>query len=90
MKDERTNLEKFLWKVIGEPLYYCEECLRSVDVRDKDGVVTVKRNCSHDDKCIIAPRKSILSGKGYAGLSLVNKIESKYQQIGAKLTGRNV
>lgn len=88
--DGRTPIEKLLWKTIGEPLYYCEECLKYVKVSDKDGVVSIKRFCEHKDARIIAPRKSILSGKGYAGLSLGNKAKVTLRQLGAKITGRNV
>jgi hypothetical protein len=38
----------------------------------------------------MAPRKSYLSGSGFAGLSNVNKAKATYQQIAAKITGRNV
>jgi len=88
--DGRTPIEKLLWKTIGEPLYYCEECLKYVKVTDKDGVVTIKRFCEHENARIIAPRKSTLSGKGYAGLSVGNKAKVTLQQLGAKITGRNV
>jgi len=88
--DNRTPIEKLLWKTIGEPLYYCEECLKYVKVTDKDGVVTVKRFCEHENARIIAPRKSTLSGKGYAGLSVKNKAKVTFQQVAAKITGRNV
>jgi hypothetical protein len=87
--DNRTKIEKILWNVIGEPLYYCEECLKSVQVINTNGVVTVKRNCEHTGN-IMAPRKSILSGKGHSGLSTVNKVKSKYSQVASKITGRNV
>lgn len=90
MPDERTNAEKILWRIIGEPLYYCEECLKYVTVTTTDGDVQIKRHCNHTEARVIAPRKSILSGTGYAGLSLPNKIKSNFQQIAAKITGRNV
>lgn len=90
MKDERNKIEKLLWNIIGEPLYYCEECLKVVSVKTINGLTEVKRNCIHDHSRIIAPRKSILSGKGYAGLSIPNKIKSSYQQVASKITGRNV
>jgi hypothetical protein len=88
--DSRTPFEKFLWNTIGEPLYYCKECLICVHVKEKDGVVTIKRNCEHNEAQIMAPRKSYLSGSGFAGLSTGNKIKVTYQQIAAKITGRNV
>lgn len=88
--DARSPFEKLLWNSIGEPLYYCKECLRCVHVKEKDGVVTIKRNCKHEDAQIMAPRKSYLSGSGYAGLSTENKIKATYQQVMARITGRNV
>lgn len=88
--DSRTQIEKLLWRTIGEPLYYCKECLKYVKVISKDGEVTIKRFCEHHDAEVIAPRKSTLSGRGYAGLSLGNKAKVTLQQIGAKITGRNV
>jgi len=88
--DARTPFEKFLWNTIGEPLYYCKECLRCVHVKEKDGVVIVKRNCEHNEAQIMAPRKSYLSGNGFAGLNTGNKVKATYQQIAARITGRNV
>jgi len=90
MQDNRTKLEKLLWNTIGEPLYYCEECLKYVEVKEKDGVVTIRKFCDHTDAKIMAPRKSMLSGKGFAGLTVINKVKVRYQQIAAKITGRNV
>jgi hypothetical protein len=89
--DGRTPLEKFLWDKIGEPLYYCKECKKYVQVKkDKDGVVTIKRFCDHADAEIMAPRKSILSGKGFAGLSAKNKAKFTFQKVASKITNRNV
>lgn len=88
--DGRTELEKLLWKVIGEPLYYCEECKKAVIVKTINEEVIIEKPCGHTDAKVIAPRKSILSGKGYAGLSLANKIKVKYQQTASSITGRNV
>lgn len=88
--DSRNLLEKWLWNNIGEPLYYCKECMKYVSVTNKDGVVNIKRYCEHTDSEIIAPRKSYLSGKGFAGLTTVNKIKARGQQIASKITGRNV
>lgn len=92
--DARTPLEKLLWKVLGPPLYYCDTCLKHVDVKvvpNKDGQdVKIKRFCDHEDAKIIAPRKAVVSGKGFAGLSTGQKIKAKLQQGGAALTGRNV
>jgi transposase len=84
--DNRSTLEKILWATIGEPLYYCEECKRVVHV--KDGVI--KRNCEHTESRVMAPRKAIMSGKGFADLKTQNKIKVRYSQIMARLTGRNV
>lgn len=88
--DNRTHLEKLLWKAIGEPLYYCEECLKYVSVKEVDGKVVIKKFCGHENARVIAPRKSTLSGKGYAGLSAGNKAKVRFQQVAAKITGRNV
>lgn len=90
MQDARTPIEKMLWKTIGEPLYYCEECLRCVHVKEKNGVVEVKRNCEHNEARILAPRKSFLSGKGFAGLKYADKVKATFSQIASKITGRNV
>jgi hypothetical protein len=88
--DQRNVVEKLLWKVIGEPLYYCEECLRVVHVKFIDGNVEIKRNCEHYTARVIAPRKAILSGKGFAGLTIQNKVKATYQQVASRITGRNV
>jgi hypothetical protein len=88
--DQRSPIEKLLWKIIGEPLYYCEDCLRVVHVKIMDDSVEIKRNCEHESARIIAPRKATLSGKGFAGLTIQNKIKVTYQQVAAKITGRNV
>jgi hypothetical protein len=88
--DARTPFEKFLWKYIGEPLYYCEECLKHVDVKSDDNAVKITRHCEHLEAKIIAPRKAIVSGKGFAGLSVIQKTKVKAQQSAACLTGRNV
>jgi hypothetical protein len=85
--DQRSPLEKMLWNTIGEPLYYCEECLRVVHV-SRDGVI--RKNCDHDSARVMAPRRSILSGRGYAGLTVGNKARVKFSQLAAKVTGRNV
>jgi len=90
MQDNRTKLEKLLWNIIGEPLYYCEECLKYVEVKEKDGEVIINKFCGHTDARVMAPRKSMLTGKGIAGLSNLNKIKFSYQKMAAKLTGRNV
>ena len=88
--DARTKKEKLLWNIIGEPLYYCKECLKYVSVTTEDGNVIIKRHCDHEDAEIIAPRKATLSGKGFAGLSPTNKVKVRFGQIASKITGRNV
>lgn len=83
--DERTALERAAWRLVGPPLYYCEHCLRRVEV-SADNVVT--RTCEHHDARIMAPRKSILAGAG--GLSTFNKARMAWWQAAAKVTGRSV
>ena len=90
MKDERSSLEKILWNLIGEPLYYCEECLRTVHVKQEGDGIVVRKNCSHTDSKVIAPRKAYLSGKRFAGLKTGDKVKATYQQVASKITGRNV
>lgn len=86
--DARSDTEKLLWEILGPPLYYCEECMLAVKVTPCDGQEPmIERKCSHTGG-IIAPRKSILAGKG--GLSLPNKIRQAGNQIAATLTGRCV
>lgn len=88
MEDRRSDVEKALWEHIGPPLYYCAECLLAVEVIPVEGEAPiVNRKCEHTGE-IIAPRKSILAGKG--GLSLPNKIKMAGYQLGAALTGRCV
>lgn len=82
--DERSTAERVAWRLVGPPLYYCEHCLRAVDVVDGD----VMRRCTHDQARVIAPRRSILAGAG--GLTTANKIRMAYMQAAAKLTGRSV
>ena len=84
-KDERTPGEKRAWELLGPPLYYCSECLRKVDIKER-GIVS--RRCDHHTAQIIAPRRSILAGKG--GLSFTNKVRMAGFQLGAALTGRCV
>ena len=88
--DERTQIEKLLWNIIGEPLYYCEECKRVVRVSVNNGNVIINRVCKHDTSRIIAPRKVVLSGRGFAGLRIGQKVKVKIQQILARITKRNV
>lgn len=88
--DARTPFEKLLWKLLGPPLYYCEECLRHVDVKVSGDDVSIKRFCSHENAKIIAPRKAVVSGQGYAGLTPIQKVKHRLQQGGAAITGRNV
>lgn len=86
--DARSDIEKKLWDKVGPPLYYCADCLLAVDVTPVEGgEPIVKRKCEHTGQ-IMAPRKSILAGKG--GLSLPNKIKMAGYQLGASLTGRCV
>jgi hypothetical protein len=88
MTDGRTSMEKLLWKWFGPPLYYCEECLRAVDVQaveNKEPRIT--KLCDHAAP-IIAPRKSILAGEG--GLNASDKVKLLWWQSAAKVTGRCV
>ena len=86
--DARTPYERMLWEKLGPPLYYCAECLRGVKVTPVDGdVPIIKRKCEHTGE-IIAPRRSILAGKG--GLNLPNKIKQAGYQMAAAITGRCV
>lgn len=86
--DARSNTEKLLWEKLGPPLYYCAECLLEVSVSPVDGgEPIVKRKCEHTGQ-IIAPRRSILAGKG--GLNLPNKIKQAGYQMAAAITGRCV
>lgn len=88
--DQRSALERTLWEKIGPPLYYCSDCLRAVKVQVVEGqepVITrpCKADCGHQ---IMAPRKAITAGAG--GLSFVNKVRVRYDQIAAAITGRCV
>ena len=86
--DARSDLEKKLWEKVGPPLYYCAECLLEVKVTPVEGAEPiVKRKCEHTGQ-IMAPRRSILAGKG--GLSLPNKIKQAGYQMAAAITGRCV
>lgn len=86
--DARSDLDRALWEKIGPPLYYCAECLLAVDVTPVEGSEPIiKRKCEHTGE-IIAPRRSILAGKG--GLNLPNKIRMKGYQLAATITGRCV
>lgn len=86
--DARSDLDKALWDKIGPPLYYCAECLLAVEVTPVEGSAPIiKRKCEHTGE-IIAPRRSILAGKG--GLNLPNKIRMKGYQLAATITGRCV
>lgn len=87
--DARSDLEKAMWEKLGPPLYYCEECLLAVQVTPRVGQEPlIERKCSHVDAPIIAPRKSILAGKG--GLNLQNRAKLSWWQLLAALTGRCV
>lgn len=86
--DARSDLDKALWEKIGPPLYYCAECLLAVEVTPVEGSEPIiKRKCEHTGE-IIAPRRSILAGKG--GLNLQNKIKQAGYQLAAAITGRCV
>jgi len=86
--DSRSDLDRALWEKIGPPLYYCAECLLAVEVTPVEGSEPIiKRKCEHTGE-IIAPRRSILAGKG--GLNLPNKIRMKGYQLAATITGRCV
>ncbi len=86
--DQRSAIERTLWDKIGPPLYYCADCLRAVKVQPVEGAEPVitrpcKQDCGHG---IIAPRKAITAGEG--GLSFVNKVRVRRDQIAAAITGR--
>ncbi len=88
--DQRTPLERTLWEKLGPPLYYCSDCLRAVKVEPREGKEPLverpcKADCGHQ---IMAPRKAITAGAG--GLSFVNKVRQRKDQIAAALTGRCV
>ena len=84
--DDRTPGEKFAWKMLGAPLYYCEDCLRKVEVSGNPP--EIKRPCDHSEAKVIAPRRAIVAGEG--GLSPLNRIKMAYFQAAAAMTGRNV
>ena len=78
MPDKRTAKDKWLWENVGEPLYYCSECLLSVDVKAVDGgEVIIKRPCDCNAQ-IIAPRKAVCVGEGMAsaGLNPIKMIQA--------------
>ena len=82
--DERSRLEKWLDRYIGEPLYYCATCHRPVRVA-ADKVV---KKCAHTDALIYAPRKVMVSLDGK--LSWRSRLKLKYWQMGSRLTNRNI
>lgn len=82
--DERTAGERLAWRLLGPPLYYCEHCLRKVDVAG--GQVT--RQCEHEQARVIAPRRAIVAGAG--GLTPANKLRLAWWQAAARITGRSV
>lgn len=90
MKDARTPLEKFAWEKVGPPLYYCADCKKQVIVKTIDGQVNIRRLCGCENSEIIAPRSAIVSGTGYAGLNVSDKIRVTFRMMMAKLTGRCV
>jgi len=88
--DQRTAIERTLWDQIGPPLYYCADCMRAVKVKARDRQEPLierpcKQDCGHQ---IMAPRKAITAGEG--GLSFVNKVRVRRDQIAAAITGRCV
>jgi hypothetical protein len=83
MPDARSPLRKAVDKLVGMPLYYCEECLLPVKVTEQ--AITKKCQCEAN---ILAPRKAIVTGDG--GLSVSDKIKVAYWQAGAAITGRCV
>lgn len=86
--DARTSFEKRMWDMVGPPLYYCSDCLRGVKVTPIEGQEpNIERPCECNAQ-IIAPRKAIAVGEG--GMTLGQKIETKYMQIAAAVTGRCV
>lgn len=85
--DQRSPLERWLWEQIGPPLYYCEECLRTVKVKPIEGAEPeITRPCGHTGG-IIAPRKAICVGKG--GASITTKARIAWGKAKASVTGRN-
>ena len=89
-RDKRSAVEKKLWDIVGPPLYYCADCLRSVKVTAVDGgEPVVSRPCGPEcGEQIIAPRKAIMPGEG--GLNLTDRAKQTYSQMAASLTGRCV
>lgn len=88
--DARTDRQKLLWEKLGPPLYYCSNCLLAVKVKAREGQEPLverpcKADCGHQ---IMAPRKAITAGAG--GLSFVNKVRQRKDQLAAALTGRCV
>lgn len=90
MPDQRSEIQKRLDNILGMPLYYCADCLRSVDVKVVGGnAPIITRPC--DENCgkqIIAPRKAIACGEG--GLSMRDKAKTFYWRLAAAMTGRCV
>lgn len=89
MPDQRSELQKKLDSMLGMPLYYCEDCLRAVDVKAGDGEPVVTRPCG--EECghqIIAPRKAIACGEG--GLSFKDEVKTFWWRLAAAMTGRCV
>lgn len=83
-EDGRSAAERAAWRLIGPPLYYCEECLVGVTVKGDPPVVI--RHCEHADARIIAPRRAIISGDGT--LNAPNKMRMAFAKAKANLTGR--
>lgn len=93
MPDQRSRLEVALWQAIGPPLYYCQDCLRAVDVHpaESDGEPQILRPCAQDcGHPIIAPRKAVCTGQGGLDLPPLKRAELRMRQIASGLTGRSV
>lgn len=88
MADDRSPLERLLWKKIGPPLYYCADCLRTVKVMPVEfGEPIITRPCGHAGQ-IMAPRKAICVGKG--GMSMPTRIRVAVMRLASAITGRTV
>jgi hypothetical protein len=86
VSDDRSYGERMAWRMLGAPLYYCEDCLRRVNVAGDPPEVV--RSCDHADARVIAPRRAIVHGEG--GLSPANKLRMSAYKIASAITGRVV
>lgn len=87
MPDQRSEWQKKKDAAFGMPLYYCADCLRSVQVRTNNGDVIIKRPCGPECGAeVIAPRRAIAIGKGGASINTRTKI--LFYQLLAALTNR--